>query len=163
MIRHHHERFNGSGYPNGLKGKEIPIFSRMASIVDTYDAIINDRPYARAISPHEAIRELYDLRDIAFQAELVEAFIQAIGVYPIGTLVELSTGQVGVVISQNKIRHLKPKVMLILDQDKIAYKISPIIDLLHESTDKNGNPIIISNVLEPNSYGIKPEEIYHLK
>jgi len=163
MIRHHHERFNGSGYPGGLKGKEIPIFSRMASIVDTYDAIISDRPYARAISPHDAIRELYDLRDVAFQPELIEAFIQAIGVYPIGTLVELNTGQVGVVISQNKVRHLKPKIMLILDQDKVAYKISPVIDLLQQTRNKDGEEIIITNVLEPNSFGIKPDEFSQIK
>jgi HD-GYP domain-containing protein (c-di-GMP phosphodiesterase class II) len=155
MIHNHHERFNGSGYPKGLTGKQIPIFARMASIIDTYVAITSERQYARAISPHEAIRELYELRDVAFQPELVEAFIQAIGVYPVGTLVELSTGQVGIVISQNKIRHLKPKIMLILDHDKVAYKISPIIDLLQDVKDKNNKPIVITNVLFPDSYGIK--------
>ena len=163
MIRSHHERFNGSGYPQGLQGREIPIFSRMAGIVDTYDAIINDRPYARAISPHLAMRELYELRDIAFQTELVEAFVQAIGVYPVGTLVELDTGQVGVVINQNRVRHLKPKIMLILDEDKVAYKISPILDLFSEPLNKSGKPYAITNVLEPHAYGIKPEEVYSLK
>ena len=159
MIHTHHERFNGSGYLKGFKGKEIPIFGRMAAIVDTYDAIINDRPYARAISPHEAIRELYELRDVAFQPELVEAFIQAIGVYPVGTLVELNTGQVGVVIAQNRVRHLKPKIMLILDESKVAYRISPILDLMQDPQDRN-KPISITSVLEPQAHGINPNDIF---
>lgn len=161
IIQYHHERFNGTGYPDGMKGKDIPMFSRLASIVDTYDALINDRPYAKAISPHEALRELYDLRNIAFQPELVEAFIQAIGVYPIGTLVELNTGEVGIVISQNKIRHLKPQIMLLLDSEKIAHKIAPIMNLLDDPVDQNGKNIVITDVLEPGSYGIKPEDYYN--
>lgn len=156
IIQHHHERFNGSGYPDGLKGKEIPVFCRIVSIADDYDAMIHERPYARPISPHEAIRELYEFRNVAYQAELVEAFIRAIGVYPLGTIVELSTGQVGVVISQNKIRHLKPRIMLILDQNKVAYSKYPLLDLLEEPLDQNGRGIVIEKVLEPGSYGIKP-------
>lgn len=73
---------------------------------------------------------------MAFQSELVEAFIQAIVVYPVGTLVELSTGQVGVVIAQNRVRHFKPKIILILDEGKVAYRISPILDLLLDPQDK---------------------------
>lgn len=156
IIQYHHERFDGGGYPEGLKGKEIPIFCRIVSIADDYDAMINERPYAQPISPHEAIRELYALRNMAYQAELIEAFIQAVGVYPLGTLVELNTGQVGVVISQNKIRHLKPKIMLALDKNKAAYRKYPILDLLYAPPDGVHGEIIIDKVLPPGAYGIKP-------
>ena len=82
MVAHHHERHDGSGYPKGLKGNAIPIFARIAAIVDCYDAITSPRAYARAISPSAAIKMLYEWKDIDFQGELVEEFIQAVGIYP---------------------------------------------------------------------------------
>ena len=94
MVAHHHERFDGSGYPQGLAGDEIPPFARIAAIVDTYDAVTSNRSHAPAISPSNAIRMLYKARNTEFQAELVEVFIQAVGVYPAGTIVELSSGEV---------------------------------------------------------------------
>jgi HD-GYP domain-containing protein (c-di-GMP phosphodiesterase class II) len=91
MVAHHHERHNGSGYPLGLKSDDIPAVARIAGIVDSYDAMTSDRSHAPSLSPSEAIKVLYKSRDVEFQAELVEAFIQAIGIYPAGTIVELST------------------------------------------------------------------------
>jgi len=160
LIEAHHERFNGSGYPHGLSGGKIPLFGRMIAIVDCYDAITTDRPYARAISGHEAIRRLYDWRDSDFQDELVEQFIQTLGVYPTGTLVELSTGEVGIIISQNRIRRLRPRVMVVLDTNKVSYDAAPIVDLLEETKDKDGNPLDIVATLEPGSYGVRPDEFY---
>ena len=97
IVASHHERFDGSGYPNGLQGNQIPIFGRIVAIADCYDAVTTKRPYADARPPSEAVTLLYGLRDKDFQSELVEEFIQAIGIYPVGTMVELSSGQVGTV------------------------------------------------------------------
>ena len=160
IVLTHHERFDGSGYPKSLKGTEIPVFGRMASIVDTYDAITNNRPYANAISPHEAIKVLYEWRAVLFQEELIEAFIQCIGVYPIGTLVELSNGHVGIVIAQNRVRHLRPTIMLILDADKIAYTNPKTINLMTETIYANNIPLNIEKILESNAYGINAHEYY---
>ena len=156
----HHERFNGNGYPRGLKGNEIPIGGRIAAIVDYYDAITSDRPYNPALSSHLAIRRLYEHRNVYFQEELVEQFIQTLGVYPTGSLVELSTGEVGVVLSQNRLRALRPKVMLILDKNKVAYGIFPTLDLIAEPRDSEGNIIEILRAVEPNTYGIDPKNYY---
>lgn len=156
----HHERLDGSGYPRALRGREIPVLGRMAAIVDCYDAITSDRPYRRQISANEAVRRLYDWRGTAFQSELVEQFIQTLGTYPTGSIVELSTGQVGIVISQNRLRRLRPKIMLILDAGKSKYNFAPMLDLLNETHDSSGNPLEIIKVLEPGTYGIEPREFY---
>jgi HD-GYP domain-containing protein (c-di-GMP phosphodiesterase class II) len=160
IAMYHHERHNGSGYPNKLKGKEIPIFARIAAIVDCYDAITSDRTYNRAISSHDAIKQLYEWRNIDFQEEMIEQFIQCLGVYPTGSLVELSTGEVGVVLSQNRVRRLRPKIMLILDKEKVAYDHYTTVDLIKEESDKDGNPLEILSSHEPGAFGIDPQTFY---
>lgn len=160
IARHHHERHDGSGYPRGLQGDQIPVFSRMLAIVDCYDAITSDRPYGNAISSHSAAKKLYEWRGIDFHEELVEQFIQCLGVYPTGSLVELSTGEVGIVMSQNRMRRLRPKVMLIMDSNKAYYGGFPTIDLKTELEDKNGDPLDIVGCPEPGTYGIDPKEFY---
>jgi HD-GYP domain-containing protein (c-di-GMP phosphodiesterase class II) len=154
MVAHHHERFDGSGYPNGLTQDRIPAFARIAAIVDTYDAITSKRSYAQPISPSDAIRMLYKSRDAEFQAELVEAFIQAIGIYPAGTLVELSSGEVGVVVAEYRSRRLRPKVMLLLDASKAPLPTSRIVDLQQTAPDESAASLSISKSLEPDAYGI---------
>jgi HD-GYP domain-containing protein (c-di-GMP phosphodiesterase class II) len=156
----HHERFNGSGYPAGKKGAEIPVFARIAGVVDTYDAITSQRIYRKQASHEKAIKELYNLRGIDFQADMVEMFIQCLGVYPTGSLVELNTGEVGIVLQQNKISRLKPRVMIILNRKKEFNNYFPIINLLTAGHGKNEQPLEISRTLEPDTYGINPSEFY---
>ena len=156
----HHERFDGSGYPQGLKGGEIPLLARMAGIVDFFDAVTSERAHATAMSPHAAIRYLYELRNTQFQDELIEQFIQTLGVYPVGTLVELSNGEVGIVIGQNQVRRLRPKIILVLDADKQPLEITPVRDLMMEEQDESGTELTISATLEPGTYGIQPDEFY---
>lgn len=154
MIEYHHERHDGSGYPRGLKGDQIPIFARIAAIVDCYDAITSHRSYAKALPPSIAIKMLYEWRDVDFQAELVEEFIQAVGIYPAGTLVELSSGQVGVVLSEYRTRRLRPKVMILLDSNKKPVMDVQTINLLETTHAEDGKPLDIVNSLEPDAYGI---------
>ncbi len=154
MVSHHHERHNGEGYPQGLVGDQIPVFARIAAIVDVYDAITSDRIYAKAISPSLAIKQLYDWKDIYFQGELVEEFIQAIGIYPAGTLIELSSGEVAVVVAETRSRRLRPQVMLLLDRDKQPLDDIDIIDLLEVTQTEDGRPLDIVKSLQPDAYGI---------
>ncbi len=160
MVQTHHERHNGNGYPNGLTGDMIPIFGKIAGIVDCYDAIISERAFASAISPHDAVKKLYEWRDIDFQAELIEQFIQVVGIYPIGTIVEISDGRVGVIVSHHKVWRLRPKIMLLLDENKEFYKEFNIINLYTELTGINDEPLNILKSLEPGTYGIDPEQYY---
>jgi len=154
MVAYHHERFNGSGYPKGLRSDDIPAFARIAAIVDTYDAITSNRSHAHARSPSEAIKLLYGSRDTEFQAELVEAFIQAVGIYPAGTLVELSSGEVGVVVAEYRTRRLRPKIMVLLDADKRQLGKSRMIDLQDASSDESIKSLNIVKSLEPGAYGV---------
>lgn len=154
MVAHHHERHDGSGYPQGLAGDAIPVYARIAAIVDCYDAITSHRSYARAIPPSVAIKMLYEWRDIEFQAELVEEFIQAVGIYPAGTLVELSSGEVAVVVAEYRTRRLRPRVMVLLDADKQPQADLKMIDMLTQVTTDDGQPLDIVSSLEPEAYGI---------
>jgi putative nucleotidyltransferase with HDIG domain len=160
MVYTHHERHNGSGYPRGLAGDAIPLLGKIAGIVDCYDAIISERPFASPLSPHDAVKKFYEWRDIDFQAELVEQFIQVIGIYPVGTIVELSDGQIGVIVAQHNVWRLRPQVMMLLDTNKEPLHHFGIINLYTEITDKNGNQLNIIKCVEPGLYGIDPEEFY---
>ena len=162
IVAFHHERFNGKGYPHKLKGTKIPVLSRIAAIADCYDAMTSERVYAAAISPSLAVRKLYEWRDEDFQSELVEEFIQAVGLYPAGTLVELSDGSVGIVISESRTRRLKPKLLLLLDSKKQALEEIEELDLQEVAENSaEEDPLYIVNSLSPGSYGIDPESIYY--
>ncbi|MEH6582687.1 MAG: HD-GYP domain-containing protein [Halioglobus sp.] len=160
MVASHHERHDGSGYPIGLSGDAIPVFARIAAIVDCYDAITSHRSYARAIPPSVAIKKIYEWRDIDFQSELVEEFIQAIGIYPAGTLVELSSGEIAVVAAEYRTRRLRPKVMVLLDESKQPLEGMKMIDLLNVKETEDGRPMEIVNSLEPDAYGIDMTAIH---
>lgn len=160
MIYAHHERFDGSGYPLGVSGNKISMYSSMAGIVDSYDALISDRSYAKAVSSTHALHYLFQQRNCLFKDTLAEQFIQCIGIYSVGSLVELNTSEIGIVISQNRIRQLKPKVMLVLDKDKSPLVNPQTIDLILEPIGYGGKPYEISRALKPGAYGIDPKEYY---
>ena len=151
----HHERYDGSGYPNGLVGTQTPAFGRMAAIIDCYDAMITSTPYRQAISEHKALQNIYNLRNKHYQTELVEQFIQCMGVYPTGSLVELSSGAVGAVLSQNATQRMKPKVLMLLNDEKKPYKKHLVLDL-----EKPGKkPLFIAKSLENKAYGIDIKQV----
>jgi len=159
MVAEHHERYDGSGYPNKLIGKAISPLGKMAGLVDTYDAMTSERPYARALTSVEAVSKLYDLRNTEFQSQLVEEFIQAIGVYPTGTLVHMSNHEVGVVIAQNPERRLRPKLLVLLDGDKRAVAKPRYVDMLTTTHDSAGEPLRIITSLLSGSFGVDPAKV----
>lgn len=110
---HHHEKYDGSGYPFGLSGEQISIFSRMAAICDVYDAITSERPYKKAWGPAHSIREMAAWGG-HFDARILQAFVRAVGIYPIGALVRLQSERVGLVVEQNDKSLLKPKVVVLV-------------------------------------------------
>ncbi len=161
MVKHHHERYNGTGYPQGISGNTIPVFGRIAGIVDAYDAMITPRPYAKLLSSYDALRKLRKLADVEFQAEIVDQFTKAIGAFPTGTLVELNTGEVGIVTKQNEIRRLRPEVMVIMDADKQLLEDYRVIDLNDETVAEGGRQSLwIECGLSPGSHGIDPTEYF---
>lgn len=159
MVAYHHERYDGAGYPDGLAGEDIPLFARIAGIVDTYDAMTSARIYQKPVSPSQAIKDLYKDRDVKFEASLVEEFIQAIGLYPAGTMVLLSTGEVAIVIAEGRTRRLKPQVLLLLDKNKKSLEDTQTIDLVDAVCPITNEPIDIVHSLEPGAFGVNPENI----
>jgi HD-GYP domain-containing protein (c-di-GMP phosphodiesterase class II) len=161
MIASHHERHDGSGYPNGLSGGDIPVFGRIAGLVDCYDAMISKRPHAQARSSYDAVRELNLLSGTGFQRELVEQFVQSVGMFPTGSLVEMNSGEVGIVIEQNDVRRLRPKVMLLLNADKQPLTSQKVIDLKKLSSDeqKRSSRWIVAGH-EAGAFGIDPKDYF---
>lgn len=157
MVATHHERANGSGYPQGLENDLIPIYGRIAGIVDSYDAMTTRKPHnALVYSPHEAIHELYHCRNTIFQEELIEQFIQTVGLYPTGSLVECNSGEVGIVVEVNDLKRLFPTVMMILDKDKLPKEEFTKINL---SKQKSSSLKIVKG-LPYGAYGIKMEQLF---
>jgi len=140
MVSHHHERYDGSGYPNQQRGSEIPLYARIAGIVDTFDAITQDRRYAPAISAHTALRYLNGQRRIKFDGGLMQQFIRAMGIYPTGTWVELLDGSIGVVCEQDPQWPLSPNIVVVSKNNGMpmsphtahASRLNPIIRARHQ-------------------------------
>ena len=161
VVACHHERLNGEGYPRGLKGKEIPVLARIVGLADTYDAMISERSHAKPRSSFEAMQELQDLKDTHFQASLVEHFVQSVGLFPTGTIVELNTGDVGVVVQQNPTRRLRPKIVLILNAEKSPRNQLTVVDLSKYANSKNVTPSVwITAELSSGAYGISPNDYF---
>ncbi|MCY7353774.1 MAG: DUF3391 domain-containing protein [Lysobacter sp.] len=159
MVRSHHERCDGSGYPDALQGAGIPLFGRIAAIIDSFDAMTSDRPHARALPRHEALQRIYRDRDVLYQAELVEQFISCLGVYPTGSLVELSSGEVAVVMAQNPTRRLRPRVMVLTDADKHLRGQFMPLDLMLQPEEVS-NRVEIVRPLPAGAHGLDPSELY---
>lgn len=161
MVRTHHERWDGAGYPNRLADTSIPLYGRIAAIIDAFDAMTSPRPWAPARSRHQALQVVYDARDAAFQGELVEQFISCLGVFPTGSLVELSNGQVGIVMMQNPSRRLRPRVMLLTDAEKSLLPEFQQLDMMEQPEDlPPEEQLNVVCGLTVGSYGLDPAELY---
>lgn len=156
VVGRHHERYSGNGYIFGMSGDTIGEFGLISAIVDTYDAITSDRAYHMSLSAADALKIIYEGRERAYHPWLVEQFIQCMGIFPIGSIVEMSTGSIGVVITANRQRRLRPRVALVLSADKKPYSPATVVDLMQVKHDPSGRPLEIRNVLPAGSFGINP-------
>ena len=125
----HHERYDGTGYPNQLKGEGISLYGQMAAIVDVYDAISSDRVYHKGMAPSEALKKLLEWSEHHFEPKLVHSFIRAIGIYPSGSLVRLESGRLAVVREQNEQDLLHPRVQVIFHIGRQCHLPPETIDL----------------------------------
>ncbi len=110
IVRQAHERWNGQGYPNKLKGRQISELAQLIGVVDVFDALVSPRAYRRRFFPHEAVRELMVAERTAFPREVLKALVEQLSAYPLGTSVRLTTGEVGSVIRVNTAFPLRPVV-----------------------------------------------------
>jgi len=156
IVTQHHERLDGAGYPNSLKGEKVSIYGQMAAIVDVYDAITSDRCYRDKIHPTDALRKLFEWSDFHFNKRLVQQFIRCIGIYPIGTLVSLESGLFGIVIKHGEESLLHPVIRIIYDMKKRDYILRPYdIDLSQPSINGKSDKIISHEL--PTKIGVTPE------
>lgn len=153
--RDHHERYNGKGYQLGCAGEDISKAGRIIAIVDFYDAVTSDRVYQAAISPYAALRMMYTGRGTLFDPLLVERFIQCLGIYPVGSVVELNTGEIGVVVALNREIRLRPHVVLVRRPDKTPYPMPAVVNLMARQTP-SGAPCEIERVLDPLAADVNP-------
>lgn len=160
IVAAHHERHDGSGYPSRLNGEKLGLHAELAGLVDTYCAMTRHRVFSAAVSSQKALEMLVRMRGTKFREALVDQFVQCVGLYPIGTLVELNTGEVAVVIQQNQVRRLKPRLLILLAQDKTLERRPRSLDLMFDPTTPTGAPYRIRHALPPNAHGIDPAEFF---
>jgi HD-GYP domain-containing protein (c-di-GMP phosphodiesterase class II) len=159
-IAQHHERMNGSGYPKGLVGEEISVVGRMAGIVDCFAALTNHRPYAAAVSSYEALRSITGWGGDYFHEPLVQQFVSSVGVFPVGSMIELSTGEVAIVVAHNKVRRLKPRVLVVTGPDKTKLPHPSMLDLLYDPKMGGEQGIFIKRGLASGAYGLDLADYY---
>lgn len=126
---HHHEKMNGTGYPDKLKAEDITLFSRMGAICDVYDAITSNRPYKQAWDASESIKRMAEWSGDHFDPRIFQAFVKSIGIYPVGTFVKLESGRMGVVVEQSEKSLLAPKVKVFFSTKVGGYIPPQIVDL----------------------------------
>ena len=160
LVAQHHERIDGSGYPYQLRNNQIGLPSQIAGLIDTYCAITSHKSYAKGVFHQQALEEIHSLSGKQFSTELVDQLVQFMGMYPVSSLVELNSGEVGVVIQQNQVRRLLPRLMLLLDHNKVRYEAPIILNLLNSPPSPSGEPYKIVKSLAPDSYDLNPNDFY---
>jgi len=142
----HHERENGRGYPQGLKGNEICEYARIIGLIDTFDAMTRDRPYKKALMQHLSIKELIGSKNSPFSSEIVKVFLGEISIFPVGSYVKLNNMSIGEVIAINKTYPMKPTVNLIFNGSGEKESGKVVIDL------KKHPVLYITNAVSKNDF-----------
>lgn len=155
-VSRHHERWDGSGYPCGLGGNQIGLAAEMAGLVDSFCAMTKRTPYRDALGHQGALEELSKQRNRQFNPALLDQFVQCVGLYPVGTLVELASGEVGVVIQQNRLQRSRPRILLLLDRAKAAVPGYQVRDL----RDKGCQGLSVDKSLPFGAYGLSADDYY---
>jgi HD-GYP domain-containing protein (c-di-GMP phosphodiesterase class II) len=155
----HHERLDGTGYPRKLTSEQITPFTRMVAIVDMYDAITSDRVYQRGQSHLDAINIMIKAGDSHLDSALTYKFIQCLGIYPPGSIVEMNNGEVAIVVEVNPKQKIRPKIILLLDENK-KHRKHRIVDLAKMDLDATGKSYTIKQIIRGETYGIDLTQFY---
>ena len=159
-ISEHHERIDGTGYPHGLTGGEISIFGKISAIADSFSAMTSARPYDITRSAFDAMKELFKIAGTELHAPLVEEFVQAIGIFPVGSMIELSSGEIAIVLEHNKIRRLEPKVLILTDAEKSLLGSPLLFDLMRQKNNDETRIKRIQRGLPDGAYGLVCRDFY---
>lgn len=159
IARDHHERTDGSGYPDRKCGTAIGRAAQMAAIADVYDAISAERVYHKALEPHQALRKMLEWSSHHFDPELVQQFIRCVGIYPIGTLVRLRSGRLGIVVESGRDSPFQPIVRVVMDANRRRFLTVQDIDLARQG---RGSEERILNAESPSAWGINPDHVLQL-
>ena len=156
IAEQHHEMLDGSGYPNGLKGDEIHPYARMTAVADVYDALTAKRVYKPAMPMHMALMALYKNRGTEFDEHFVNLFVRSLGVYPVGSLVELNNKEVAVVYEPNPDNVHKPTLAIVTTSNGRP-RPNPFIVNLAKRSEAEGREV--AKVVDPETAGVDTEEI----
>ena len=160
ILLQHHERENGNGYPFGLYANQLHAYARMAAIVDCYEELIWGDAGTPGMKPFHALKELKENAQNGLNYSLVEQFAQCVGMFPVGSLVELNTGEIAIVLTHNRTQRFLPRIMIIRDAQKKPHSTPLTIDLRTAGASPAGVPYAIANDLPQGAYGIDPKQYY---
>jgi putative nucleotidyltransferase with HDIG domain len=154
MVAQHHERYNGKGYLKGLQGEQVSLFGQISTIVDVYDAITSDRVYRAGLLPNVALKKMFEWSASDFNRGLFEHFVKSIGIYPVGSLVEINGSDIGIVVAANRENAIKPTVKLIKNRSGQLYRPTPVVDSAVLEPRTGRDRYRISKILDPLQEGI---------
>lgn len=154
IVQDHHERLNHTGFPRQAGGDEISYNAMLVSIVDVYDSVTMGYEGRKPVSCTNALKSMYEWRNELFQGELVEHFIQCLGIYPIGSVVKLNSEEVGIVVTFDDFSRLAPRIMLLLDKERKFYSVPRMLDLSKFREHDDSFLYEIKQVVNPNDYDI---------
>ena len=157
---HHHERRDGSGYPDKLGQDQTSELARMAAIVDVYDAITSDRSYHKGMSPADALRKIFEWSKFHFDPVLAQEFVRCVGIYPVGTMVLLESGRLGVVAEAHETSLLTPKVNVFFSTKTMGYIRPQQIDLARPDGFGGADKILRHEV--PGKFNVDPMQFMDL-
>ena len=154
IVRFHHERISGKGYPDGLKGDQLSTAVLITAICDVYDALTSDRAYRSGVTADDGLHAMFVMAPSDFGRSLVQEFIRCVGIYPVGSLVELGTGAVGVVMTKDPQYKLRPVVMLLRDAEGKEYRPRRFISLASQATLDPNRDWSVARIVDPKTCGI---------
>jgi putative nucleotidyltransferase with HDIG domain len=158
VCQHHHERLDGTGYPEGLKGEQISKVGQIAAIVDIYDALCSERCYKHALAPTLALRKVFEWSNYYLNRNLVEQFVLHMGIYPIGTVVRLRSGFIGVVIEQSEKSLLDPVIRAVYDTKRAKWVTPFEINLSSRPAGQQLDEIVGCEA--PETWNLQPEKYF---
>jgi len=164
IVRMHHERLDGHGYPNGLGRRELPNYVLLPALANRYQAMVSPRPYRQAMAPDRVLQQFYNDADSWYGENAVRAFMRAIGIYPVGSVVELDNGALAVIVSSRPNTRLRPTVQLVLTPDSEPYEKVVLLNLAaederHERKAQRSPARMIRRVRTAADTGIDPAAI----